>query len=98
MTEMNIALSIAALIAAVAFAVLVISLVKRLISARRTLENVADTLESFEKQMVAITDETTELLEKRNRLASDSEHKTKKLYLLFGGVKVIGATVQDFNT
>src|SRR5690625_5633170 len=47
--------------------------------------------------MVGITDETTELLEKTNRLASDIEHKTKKLDPLFDGVKGIGETVQDFN-
>lgn len=94
---MNIALSIAALIVAVAFAVLVIFLIQTLISARRTLENIADTLESFEKQMAGLTEETTALLEKTNELAEDIEEKAGRLNPLFEGIKGIGETLQRFN-
>jgi uncharacterized protein YoxC len=70
-TAMEILLYLAAIIAAVAFAVLVIYLAKTLKASTRTLNNVANTLESLEKQMQGITTETTELLHKTNALADD---------------------------
>ena len=94
---MEILLYIAALIAAVAFAVLVIYLAMTLKASTRTLNNVANTLEGLEKQMQGITSETTELLHKTNVLADDVSQKTAKLDGLFDGVKGIGETVQDFN-
>lgn len=90
-------LYIAALIAAVAFAVLVIFLARTLTAVRRTMNNVADTLEGVEKQMEGITLETTALLNKTNKLAEDVGEKSQKLNTLVDGVKGIGDTVQEFN-
>lgn len=97
MNYMEIALSIAALIVAVAVAVLVFYLARTLKSTERTLDNVADTLESFEKQLEGITTETTTLLNKTNRLAEDIEQKSAKLNTVFDGINEIGVTIQGFN-
>jgi|SRR5690625_4672318 len=94
---MAIALSIAALIVAIAFAVLVVYLAQTLKETQRTLSNVADTLESLEKQMNGITDETTELLKRTNTLADDIHEKSLKLNGVFDGIKGIGDTIRDFN-
>lgn len=90
-------LYIAAIIAAVAFAVLVIYLAKTLVATKRTLNDVADTLEGMEKQLQGITSETTELLIKTNRLADDVSEKSAKLNGVFDGIRGIGSTVKDFN-
>ncbi|QDP40899.1 DUF948 domain-containing protein [Radiobacillus deserti] len=94
---MEILLYIAALIAAVAFAVLVIYLSKVLKATQRTMSNVANTLEGLEKQMEGITIETTALLNKTNKLAEDINEKSLKMNTLFDGIKGIGQTVQEFN-
>ncbi|HLR75311.1 MAG TPA: DUF948 domain-containing protein [Virgibacillus sp.] len=94
---MEIILYIAALITAIAFAVLVGYLAITLKATQRTLDNVASTVESLEKQMEGITTETTALLNKTNKLAEDMHDKSTKLNGLFDGIKGIGETVNDFN-
>ncbi|GAA0455898.1 DUF948 domain-containing protein [Alkalibacillus silvisoli] len=94
-------LHIAALIAAVAFAVgfiiLVVYISGTLKSVRRTLDHVANTVEGFESQMEGVTKETELLLNKTNRLAEDITGKTEKMDVLFDGIKGIGYTVTQFN-
>ncbi|MDV2581252.1 DUF948 domain-containing protein [Alkalibacillus haloalkaliphilus] len=94
-------LHIAALIAAIAFAigfiVLVYYIATTLKSVRRTLHHTANTMEGFEKQMEGITKETELLLNKTNRLAEDITGKTEKVDVLFDGIKGIGYTVNQFN-
>lgn len=94
---MEIALSIAALIIAIAFLILVIYLVKTLKATEKTLNNVADTIDSFEKQLQGITRETTSLLQKTNHLAEDISEKSTKLNTVFDGFKEIGETIQNLN-
>lgn len=86
------AFSIAAIIFALAFAVLVAYIAQTLIAAQRTLNNVADTLEGLEHQLEGITTETTLLLKKTNDLASDVNGKSAKLDNVFDGVEEIGGT------
>uniref|UniRef100_UPI0018E179C6 DUF948 domain-containing protein n=1 Tax=Virgibacillus massiliensis TaxID=1462526 RepID=UPI0018E179C6 len=57
---------IAAIIAALAFVIVVIYFVITLKVSNQTLHNVVNTLESLDKQMQGITDETTQLLTKTN--------------------------------
>lgn len=90
-------LYISAAVAALAFLVLVIYLATVLVSTKRTLDNVAITLESLEVQTRGITRETEALLAKTNQLADDVNNKTSKLNPLFEGIKGIGQTVQGFN-
>ncbi|WP_102026746.1 DUF948 domain-containing protein [Salirhabdus sp. Marseille-P4669] len=94
---MEILLYIAAIIAAVAFAVLVGYLAGTLKATQRTLNNVASTLEGFEKQMEGITMETTALLNKTNRLTEDIMEKSQKLNNLVEGIQGIGDSVKQFN-
>lgn len=94
---MEIILYIAALITAIAFAVLVGYLAMTLKATQRTLDNVANTIESLEKQMEGITTETTALLHKTNKLAEDMHYKSTKLNGVFDGIKGIGETINDFN-
>lgn len=90
-------LYISALIAAIAFAVLVIYLVRTLKSANRTLEHVANTMAGLEKQINGITKETEELLHRTNRLADDIQGKTESLNTLFSSVKELGDSVGQVN-
>lgn len=94
---MEILLYIAALIAAVAFVVLVIYVVITLKATKETLANVSGTLKGLEKQMEGVTTETTQLLTKTNRLADDINQKSTKLDGLFESAKGIGTTINDFN-
>ena len=90
-------LYISALVAAVAFAVLVIFLVRTLRSANRTLEHTANTVANLEKQVNGITSETEQLLHKTNRLADDIQQKTEAVNTLFTSVKDLGQSVTQFN-
>lgn len=90
-------LYISALIAAIAFAVLVIYLVRTLKSANRTLDHVANTMAGLEKQVNGITKETEELLHRTNRLADDIEEKTSALSGLFSSVKELGDSFGKVN-
>ncbi|GEL77189.1 DUF948 domain-containing protein [Tenuibacillus multivorans] len=90
-------LHISALIASIAFLILVIYISYTLVSVRKTFHHMANTTEALEKQMQGITHETTELLKKTNYMAADISGKTDKLDVLFDGVKGIGQTVQEFN-
>jgi len=94
---MSAALSIAAIIVAIAFAVLVGYLAQTLKATQRTLNNVADTLEGVEKQLEGITTETTLLLQKTNDLAEDVNHKVTRLNSLFDGIKEIGDTFNNLT-
>ncbi|WP_042223162.1 DUF948 domain-containing protein [Oceanobacillus manasiensis] len=94
---MEIMLYIAALIAAVAFAVLVIYAIITMKAAKQTMENVQNSLDGLNTQMKGITDETTQLLTKTNRLADDVQQKSSKLNGVFDGAKGLGETVRDFN-
>lgn len=95
--DWEILLYIAALIAAVAFAVLVVFLAMVLNQAKRTLSNVADTLDGFEEQMRGITSESAELLHKTNKLAEDVSDKTSRINPLVDGFKGIGESLIDFS-
>ncbi|MFD2630489.1 DUF948 domain-containing protein [Oceanobacillus kapialis] len=94
---MEIMLYIAALIAAIAFAVLVVYAIITLKATKQTMNNVAETLDGLNKQMKGITDETTQLLTKTNRLADDIQQKSSKLNGVFDGAKGLGETVREFN-
>lgn len=95
--DWEILLYIAALIAAVSFAVLVVFLAMVLNQAKRTLSNVADTLDGFEEQMRGITSESAELLHKTNKLAEDVSDKTSRINPLVDGFKGIGESLIDFS-
>ncbi|WP_332697590.1 DUF948 domain-containing protein [Halalkalibacter lacteus] len=90
-------LYISALVAAVAFAVLVIYLVRTLKSANRTLEHVANTMAGLEKQVNGITKETEELLHRTNRLADDIQEKSESLNTVFSSVKELGDSIGQVN-
>lgn len=90
-------LYISALIVAVAFAVLVIFIVQTLKSLRITLDNVATTVDSLEKQLNGITVETTELLHKTNKLAEDIQEKSLALNSVVDRVKDVGNSLGTLN-
>jgi uncharacterized protein YoxC len=94
---MEVLLYLAAIIAALAFAVLVGFLAGTLKATQRTLNNIANTLEGFEKQMEGITMETTALLHKTNQLAEDILDKSKKLNNLVEGIHGVGDSIKQFN-
>ncbi|GAF64266.1 DUF948 domain-containing protein [Alkalihalobacillus trypoxylicola] len=94
---MDVLLYISALIVAVAFAILVIYLVRTLKSANKTLTHVASTMESLEKQINGITKETEQLLHRTNALADDIQKKSESLNPVFSSVKDLGQSFQQVN-
>ncbi|GEN57293.1 hypothetical protein GCM10012290_18390 [Halolactibacillus alkaliphilus] len=90
-------LYISALIAAIAFAVLVVYLVRLLKESERTMTSVANTLEGLEKQMVGITTETTLLLNRTNALAEDINLKADKLNVLVDSISGLSTTFTTFS-
>lgn len=90
-------LYISALIAAIAFAVLVGYLVQTLKALRTTLDNVASTVDSLEQQMTGITRETERLLNNTNKLTEDIQGKSQALDIVFDQVKEVGTSLGTLN-
>lgn len=90
-------LYISALIAALAFAILVIYLVRTLRSVNKTLEHVANTMAGLEKQIDGITRETEGLLHRTNKLADDIQEKTESVQVIFDSVKDLGGSFKKVN-
>ncbi|GIN11754.1 DUF948 domain-containing protein [Shouchella clausii] len=90
-------LYISALIVALAFAILVIYLIKTLKSATKTLENTSATVEALEKQLRGITTESELLLKKTNALADDLQQKSESLNTVFGAAKELGESMKTLN-
>lgn len=86
-------LYISAFIVAIAFAFLVIYLIRTLKSANRTLDHLANTVAGLEVQMKGITRESEELLHRTNRLADDLQEKSQSLNTVFSSVKELGDSV-----
>lgn len=94
---MEIMLYIAIIIAVIALVVLTIYIINTVKVTKTFLGEVSTTLESIEVQMKGVTDQTTELLTKTNRLADDVEQKSMKVDGLLDGAKGIGETMQEFD-
>ncbi|WP_085991662.1 DUF948 domain-containing protein [Oceanobacillus senegalensis] len=94
---MEFLLYISAFIAAIAFVILVIYVVGAIKATKQTLNDVSETMQGIEKQIEGVTTETTQLLNKTNKLADDMGQKTTKLDSLFEGAKGVGDTLKDFN-
>lgn len=90
-------LYVSALIAAIAFAVLVIYLVQTLKALRTTLENVASTVDSLQNQLTGVTEETERLLHNTNKLTEDLHEKSQALDSLFNQVKEVGNSLGKLN-
>lgn len=82
---------------AVAFLILVIYFSRTLRSLQITLDHVAGTLSGLEKQMEGVTNETTALLHKTNKLAEDIQQKSERLNTVVDAVKDVGSSLQRFN-
>jgi len=95
---MEIILYIAALLAAIGFLVLCISVGRTLFGLKNTLNSIAGTIAGIEGQMEGITRETTSLLAKTNTLAEDIADKSEKLNTVVDAVKNIGVSVNGLNT
>lgn len=94
---MEVILYISALIVAVAFAVLVIYLVKTLKSANRTLDHLAETTAGIKSQINGITKETETLLQRTNELADDIQEKSQSLNSIFASAKELGDSVNQIT-
>lgn len=91
-------LYIAAVIAAVGFLVLCISLAVTLFSVKKTLANVAVTVEHLDSNLQDMTKETALLLHKTNALTEDIQYKSSQLNGLVTSVKGVGDTLNQFNS
>lgn len=91
-------LYIAAIVAAIAFLILCISLAKTLSSLKNTLHSVSGTLDGLTQQLEGVTTETTALLHKTNVLAEDILQKSEKLNTVVDAVKDVGESVTGLNT
>lgn len=90
-------LYIAAIIAAIAFLVLCISLAVTLFSVKKTLNNVVGILEGLDTNLQNVTKETADLLHKTNELAEDIQQKSVKLNTVVDAVKDVGSSVSGLN-
>lgn len=90
-------LYIAAIVAAVAFLILCVSLAITLMSLKDTAKVATATLEDISGQMEGITAETTDLLHKTNELAADVQEKSEKLNSVVDAVRGVGTTVGNLN-
>ena len=64
---------------------------------RTSWQEAGQMLEGVEGQMKGITAETTELLNKTNRLADDIQEKSLKLNTVVDAVQEVGTSVRQFN-
>ncbi|WP_066174167.1 DUF948 domain-containing protein [Bacillus marinisedimentorum] len=88
---------LAALIAALAFAGLVVYLVKVLKQAEKTLENVAEVTEGLDQQINGITTEATVLLHKTNKLADGIEEQAQRLTPVAESIEKVGDALETVN-
>src|SRR5699024_6330330 len=95
--NMEIVLYVAIIIAVIALVVLTIYIINTLKVTKQFLNDVTTTLDGIETQMKGVTDETTTLLTKTNRLADDVEEKSAKVDQLINGAKGIGETMNEFD-
>lgn len=94
---MNIGITIAILLVAVAIVGVGFYLAQTLNATRKTLDSVTSTLEGLQEQIEGITTETTLLLQKTNDLAEDVNHKVAKLNSVFDGVEEVGDTFNSLT-
>ncbi len=94
---MNIAITIAVILVAVAIVGVGFYLAQTLNATKNTLDSVTSTLEGLQEQIEGITTETTLLLQKTNDLAEDVNHKVAKLNSVFDGVEEVGDTFHSLT-
>ncbi|WP_339259534.1 DUF948 domain-containing protein [Lysinibacillus sp. FSL K6-3209] len=94
---MEVILYIAAIIAAIGFLFLCVSVGMTLFSLKSILSSLSGTLSGIEKQMEGITRETTSLLIKTNSLAEDIQEKSEQLNSVVHAVKGMGESVNGLN-
>ncbi|MCF3943286.1 DUF948 domain-containing protein [Oceanobacillus alkalisoli] len=94
---MEVMLYIAIIIAVIALVVLTIYIIHTVKVTKGFLNETKTTLQGLETQLKGITDETTELLNKTNRLAADVELKSSKIDGLVDGAQGVGETMKEFD-
>ena len=94
---MEVVLYIAALVAAIGFLGLCVSIGMTLFSIKNTLNSIAGTVAGIEGQLEGITRETTTLLTKTNALADEISDKSDKLNSVIDAVKGVGESVNGLN-
>lgn len=85
----------ALLIVAVAFAVLVVFLIKMLQAGTKTLENTAETLKEVQKTMDELTYEVKQIVRHTNDITLDANHKLKQLDPVMESVKNLGQLLNE---
>nr|WP_305121081.1 DUF948 domain-containing protein [Saccharibacillus sp. JS10] len=82
-------------IVALAFAALVIFLIKTLQAGTKTLENTAETLKEVQKTMDELTYEIKQVVRHTNDIALDANHKLKQLDPVMESVKNLGQLLNE---
>lgn len=88
---------ISALVAAIAFAVLIIFLVKTLKTATTMMERVGNTMEQVEQQVQGITRESEAMLNRSNTIMEDVQTKTESINGFVGSLQNVGESVDNVN-
>lgn len=94
---MNIVISISVAIVAIAFAVLVVFLVKTLLSAKDSLDNVSATLKDVQKTMEELTYEVKQTIRNVNDITGDVEHKLQQVDPVVESVKNLGVVLSEIT-
>lgn len=90
-------LEISALLAAVAFAVLVFYLIQTLLSARRSLERAADTLEQVQQTVSLLSGDLQGVAKNANELSQDLAEQLKKMEPVMDSVQHAGEALNEIS-
>ncbi|GAA0379905.1 DUF948 domain-containing protein [Bacillus horti] len=90
-------IGISVAIIAIAFAALVIFLIKTLTSVRNTLDQVNQTMLEMKGQVDNLSTEATELIRSTNEITADIKNKTQKLDGIFHSIEDLGVASQQMT-
>lgn len=90
-------LEISALLAAVAFAVLVFYLIQTLLSAKRSLERAADTLEQVQQTVSLLSGDLQGVAKNANELSQDLSEQLKKMEPVMDSVQHAGEALNEIS-
>ncbi|NEZ41438.1 DUF948 domain-containing protein [Paenibacillus alvei] len=90
-------LEISALLAAIAFAVLVFYLIQTLLSAKRSLERAADTLEQVQQTVSLLSGDLQGVAKNANELSQDLSEQLKKMEPVMDSVQHAGEALNEIS-
>lgn len=91
-------IEISALIAALAFVVLVVYLIKTLVSARSSLDQATQTLADIQRTIDAVSSDVKEVVSTANEMTSNIHVQVKKLEPVVDSVENVGEALEEITS